>query len=1479
MAKRKKLNKRVVVFLVIFGVILVGGGGIVLFSRVLPKDPNVYLERARKAKEAGNLVDAETAYNTAIEASEEKDPLLYFELAKLQLEMAEKPDIAESQRRLKLSQAVGALRTTLRRDPNYIDAQKLLTELLWKYSGGRWEDYIGEADRLIKLMADLKLPPDDGTYFRRGIAKARMASAVPGRYTDPAIADLKKAIELKSDDPQYRLFLISFYIELNRPEDAENEFKKAIEAIPDSADLHVSYARFLMRNDRQEEALQHIQQAVAREPDKTIGYLELAKYHARQQDFDKAFEALRAAKKIDESDYRVYQDLAGLYARRREPKKAAEAIREGLAAIGKRLSARDDQRPEGMARLRLGDARWRLNYFLADLLLDIIDRNPDEKDKLLAEARDSLRQLEMLRPDSPQRAKIAGRIALAEGKRDRAIELLEEADEKFNRSEIKTAQLLANLYMAGSPGKAERILKRFMGTPVLRQEPSILLGMALLQMRYRNYEEAAKWVDRVLQVDPEHEQAKKLKAHLKILSGSDAEVPKDVELSGDMIDTFLRRALTLWLQDRRDQAVRLLEDLRRRAPENVSIVQRLLTMYLLQGKPGEAKALALLKEALAVNPDDAKLKASYKLLNEPDEKKRLEMRLAMADANADPQARALEKAMVYGMVGMEKEYLEQLQQAAKIAPDKSDAVERLFTYAIGKRNWEIAADAVKRAGEANLDGMHGRLYSARLAMAKDDYDGAVKGLLEILEEQPNSKRALTMLGNCYLRTKQYEKAEETFSSVASSDPSYVAALIGMARATEALGKTHENEDWIKRAYLIAPQNSYVRDRMLAIQEKTAKPEEIIEKRLRIRERNPNDLNNLYLLGRLYERAKRPDKAEEIYKFIWEHPRSNKVTAARVLVNFYAQAGRRLDGVKILEQLLAQSEDKVAAYILWGQFSEGYAVAQAERAFQKAIEADPKDERGYLAMARHLGARGRFLEAANTMAKYLEIRPQALAYEKQMIQFLIDAREFDRASKRLDRILASDPSDAEALVLKGVLWTRQEQFDRALEILDRAIRETPKSFVALLRRSQVYQSMGDFTRAKSDLEEARKLTDSPQLAMELAKVNKALGDVVAAEAIYTDILDTRPDFAPAIRALLNLHMARKRWSAMRPLLDRAKARYPGDPSYLLMEEQMWTALRRPDLALAALEAALKIDSRNPQAVSGYLSKLIQLGQYARFFEAAKPYEKEPGFRVGVIALKGLAKAKQGNSAEADKFFVVALKDAEKNAVQFVVKQILEAYGHEGAIERIHRWIPTARPNDWSIYRTLGLFHLARNEFKDAEVALVKALALAKTKEDRARVNRPLGSVYHRLNKLHEAEKAYLITLESFPDDIQTMNNLAYLYTDSLKQPEKALAYARRAAGTIPPEPDILDTYGWTLAQVGKLRDAETQLVRALQLNRAMPVSRYHLGWVYEQKGLLDKAQEQYRLAFELIQQKQDDPLRGIVQNARDRVARKIRAEER
>jgi Tfp pilus assembly protein PilF len=252
MAKRKKLNKRVVVFLVIFALIAFGGVLTFIFKN-LPKDPQFYAELARNAMEEGDYSKAEKALAEAIDASH--DPNYYYEMAVLQIEIIKnKPNLPAVERATRQGNCVQMLRTALRRDPKYLKAQQMLTDIHWDHAVlfKRWQQYVEEADKLIELA-----PTDHETYYRRAAAKAKMAEAVPGAYSEQAIADFQKAIELKGDEPRYWLGLVSVYGQLQRHEDAEAVFMKALGANPDEPELMVKYAAFLQARNRRDEALKH----------------------------------------------------------------------------------------------------------------------------------------------------------------------------------------------------------------------------------------------------------------------------------------------------------------------------------------------------------------------------------------------------------------------------------------------------------------------------------------------------------------------------------------------------------------------------------------------------------------------------------------------------------------------------------------------------------------------------------------------------------------------------------------------------------------------------------------------------------------------------------------------------------------------------------------------------------------------------------------------------------------------------------------------------------------------------------------------------------------------------------------------------------------------------------------------------------------------------------------------------------------------
>ncbi len=753
---------------------------------------------------------------------------------------------------------------------------------------------------------------------------------------------------------------------------------------------------------------------------------------------------------------------------------------------------------------------------------------------------------------------------------------------------------------------------------------------------------------------------------------------------------------------------------------------------------------------------------------------------------------------------------------------------------------------------------------------------------DVLNQRPWSKGIMVALGECYRAKGEFHKAEEYYKNAVDNDPIYAPGLIGMARVTLVLGKEDEHREWIEKAYHIAPANPYVRETYLTLMQLGDQfdPNELIRDRERSVRTDPDNLQNRLRLGLLYEKEGQFAKAEEIYLFIWEHPKAIKLVAARVLLSLYGRQGRYDDGDKIAKQLIETSEDKPNAYALYAEYLSSYDWERAKSTYEKIMEIDPA--RGNLLFAHALARRAQWAKAADAMKTFLEVNPDSWTEQRKLAGYLIEAGQYDQASDLLKKLLESDPLDAQSMVLRGVLARRQKQFDLAEQFFTRAINENPKSPDALYRRAVLYfRDKGELTKAQRDLETARKLSTSPQIAMDHARVMAALGDRGGAQLIYSVILRDRPTFAPAIQALLDQYLKAKRWTAMEALISDAKGRFPKDPSYSIHEAAMWQARRDPARSLLALEAGIEIDSQYLPTVETYIKVLIGTAQYDKAFAFAENYTQHEAFGPVAIAYQGLSLMRKGAETEADEKLTVALDRASSDQMESVIAQIANSYGPLKAAQRISTWCEKTNSTDARVYLRLAPLYLAGDNYNPAKAIeiLLKARELASSNELRGIANRELGWIYHIRGSLAEAEAAYVKAIEALPKDPRVMNNLAYLYTENLNQPAKALPLAREAVKRLPTDANVVDTYGWTLAKLGKLREAEEHLLRSARLAPDEAPIRYHLGWIYEQKGRLAEAEIEYRRVQEIIgTRKDDDPLGAVVSEALERVRENIKAKE-
>ena len=192
----------------------------------------------------------------------------------------------------------------------------------------------------------------------------------------------------------------------------------------------------------------------------------------------------------------------------------------------------------------------------------------------------------------------------------------------------------------------------------------------------------------------------------------------------------------------------------------------------------------------------------------------------------------------------------------------------------------------------------------------------------------------------------------------------------------------------------------------------------------------------------------------------------------------------------------------------------------------------------------------------------------------------------------------------------------------------------------------------------------------------------------------------------------------------------------------------------------------------------------------------------------------------------------------------------------------------RPDDWHLPMFLGTLYLMNGDHAKAVEAHLRALKLAQKPADQAEIQGELGMAYYNLGDYAKAEKAYLAVLAATPNDLAALNNLAYLYVENLKQADKALPHAERAVKNRPGDGNVLDTYGWTLANLGQTDKAEQALLQAVQAGPPSAEFRYHLGWVYERLGRPEDALRHYENGLTLAPK--DQPVYQKLKTAVDQL---------
>jgi predicted Zn-dependent protease len=145
--------------------------------------------------------------------------------------------------------------------------------------------------------------------------------------------------------------------------------------------------------------------------------------------------------------------------------------------------------------------------------------------------------------------------------------------------------------------------------------------------------------------------------------------------------------------------------------------------------------------------------------------------------------------------------------------------------------------------------------------------------------------------------------------------------------------------------------------------------------------------------------------------------------------------------------------------------------------------------------------------------------------------------------------------------------------------------------------------------------------------------------------------------------------------------------------------------------------------------------------------------------------------------------------------------------------------------------------ARRQAKAADAATPLEQWLS-THPDDSRVRLVLAQEYQNRGQLKKAAAEYELLLKSEPDNAVVLNNLAWVYHETMDP--RALGLAERAHAAQPEVGAITDTLGWLLVQEGQVQRGLTLLREAEKQAPKIPDIRYHLAVALAKTGATEEA---------------------------------------
>ncbi len=1473
---RRRLNKNVVGWLTVGGILLSVSVVAVATLNLAKKDPEILAREAAAREKAGDRRRAVALYERAYEPN--KEVKYRVESARVLFQMGS------------VANALDALKRAHAQEPRDVGVLRALLDKYWELADNGlnvWTDLREYADKLLAIepkdvnalacraraLEELTLDrPDNARLAQEALEQATALSPNEPRLAQiRAQGEIRKLGVLTREARAGKLPAAEFETRSAAIRDSVAQLLSAAASASPQASALVRYAgRVLVEFGKPDEALALLEKGLAAKPDDVdvksgIGatLLVLAMRDRDALAPEKLTELTARADAVLLSALETEPALYEGYNVRAQFRLLGAREGADAAQIAKSYGEALEIMRDGLRRtINVESIRAVLgNSYRVQLIAQAFDTamefnrratRPEDKKVALDQVRQFLADAMTQYPELYITSFMQGEMAMLENDLRAAIAAYMKGEERTRGGEGEESGLLSRFnriakerlsFLSRQDGKDE-LARRYaqqaieMYTQAGETPPiALCLNLGELLVRLKRGQEALDWAELLSRQFGARREIDELRIASLTLLGRGKEAEQLV--AADAKGSAMQRARIAIFSDDLAGAQPHIEEALRENPENVEALNMYVTVMsqLQRSEP----AAELLKQLLPrINNADVRL--AYEMsgvsLTVADPKERDNQLSALIQRIEDPIKRARE---LYGFYAVRQQfdqaqpYLDELEKAT---PDDLALQRQQYALALSRRDFERAERYLARLVDKNVDGAKGSVLRGQLAQARNDAPRALtefRAAEALLPLDTSLKISIAQVLLAH-QPPRYDEALEVLLRVVENEPRNFIVNKMIYGIHEETGRRSEGVPYLKVAAEINPQDPMVQERSQFIEEEDD-PLKGIARREKLRQEKPDDLDNLTRLAELYGRAGQHEQAQAAFE-AGLNADPGFVPLARVAASYYARSANRAAGIPLLTKHrdAKQGVDWLVAQVLLSRYYEQIGEAEAAKAgfleAQRRVDELVNDaeqrRRAYATLgfelADHYERHGKWqemLEAAQGVLKHVTDPQDDRSKRARLtaVQALLRLQKLDDAGKEVESYKRDFPNDPRAGMVLAQVQVERNDLTAARDTLTGVLGERKDNPWAYYVRGQVNAQLGKFPEARADLLEAKRLAPlgfNLSHRLELVRVYQLMQQTQLAEAELRELVKEVPNDARIVEQLIRLLRNTEQLPKAQEFVAEMAARMPNEPYWLYQAGKLLSERGEFVAALEPLKRAVDITGSNNELYLGeWFATLLKANRAAEAvvaFNALKPEQLRPVPRV----LGAEAFAATGDRQRSSEQFSLALVDAARagiNEVVVVIGRVGMTFGREGATQMLRDLLADPARSEVEALR-LGLA-LARLLVQGDAALLAEAAKMVEAISQRV----PAGSL----------EMVNLLTTQALIAD--RGND----YAAAIKAYEELLKIS-------PDNIQALNNIAYTLAEsANRPREALPYAERAARVGKDSPDIMDTVGWVYYHNQQYAKAE--------------------------------------